>query len=101
MKEAASVGGPFHGFDPDHLNPNRLEFPSSSSFFAFLKEAAMWVLIVVFLQTGSAFTVPGYSSQEKCSAAGKQVLQDIILQGLKPASPQLGAVVTFLCEHPD
>jgi len=59
----------------------------------------MWILIVVFVQAGSAFTVPGYSSQESCSAAGKQILLGL-MQAPQPGSPS-GVRITFLCEHPD
>jgi hypothetical protein len=55
----------------------------------------MWVLIVVFLQTGGGFTVPGYSSLEKCTSAGRQTLQD-----LQPAS-QTGAQIMSICKRPD
>ena len=36
----------------------------------------MWVLIVVInLQAGAALTIPGYSSEEKCNAAGQEINQ--------------------------
>jgi hypothetical protein len=37
----------------------------------------MWVLIVANLTVPSSFTVPGYSSAEKCQAARLEIFKDL------------------------
>jgi hypothetical protein len=37
----------------------------------------MWTLVVVFLATGGAFTIPGYSTLEKCKAAESELVGDL------------------------
>ena len=34
----------------------------------------MWVLVVFALNAHSAFTIPGYSSEQTCSAKGKDII---------------------------
>ncbi len=53
----------------------------------------MWVLIFVFFQTGTGFTVPGFSSLEKCGDAGTQLLRQ-----LQP-SVQMGAKIMWTCQQ--
>lgn len=35
----------------------------------------MWVLLVFALNAQSAFSVPGYSSEQTCSAKGKETIE--------------------------
>jgi hypothetical protein len=56
----------------------------------------MWVLIVVInLQAGGVLTVPGYSSEAKCSAAGQEITQ--VFGPATPSGPKKG----WLCKHVD
>ena len=34
----------------------------------------MWVLVVLAVNTQMAFSVPGYSSEQTCSAKGKEII---------------------------
>ncbi len=54
----------------------------------------MWVLIVVInLQAGAALTIPGYSSEEKCNAAGQDIVQVLAM----PSGCETG----WLCKRVD
>jgi hypothetical protein len=56
----------------------------------------MWVLIVVMnLQAGGVLTVPGYSSEAKCSAAGQEITQ--VFGPVKPSGSKTG----WLCKRVD
>ncbi len=35
----------------------------------------MWVLVVIALHTQIAFSIPGYSSEQTCSAKGKEIVE--------------------------
>jgi hypothetical protein len=35
----------------------------------------MWVLVVIALHTQIAFSIPGYSSEQTCSAKGKETIE--------------------------
>ena len=35
----------------------------------------MWVLVVFALNAQSAFSIPGYSSEQTCSAKGKEIVE--------------------------
>jgi hypothetical protein len=37
----------------------------------------MWTLVVVFVVSGSSFTVPGFSTAEKCKAAQLQTIDEL------------------------
>jgi hypothetical protein len=52
----------------------------------------MWVLVFVFVQSGTAFTVPGYSSAETCSAGASQIAAN-----LQKAIPT--ALFSWQCTH--
>jgi hypothetical protein len=41
---------------------------------------AMWVLLVIALNTHMAFSVPGFSTEQTCSAEGKHVIASLIQQ---------------------
>ena len=38
-------------------------------------ETTMWVLVVIALHTQMAFSIPGYSSEQTCSAKGKETIE--------------------------
>jgi hypothetical protein len=56
----------------------------------------MWVLVFVFLQTGGGFTIPGYSSLERCVASGNEILKN----DLHPSKMQ-GAQLIAFCKRVD
>ena len=35
----------------------------------------MWVLVVFAVNAQSAFSIPGYSSEQTCSAKGKEIIE--------------------------
>ena len=35
----------------------------------------MWVLVVFAVNAQSAFSIPGYSSEQTCSAKGKEIVE--------------------------
>jgi hypothetical protein len=37
----------------------------------------MWTLVVVFVVSGGSFTVPGFSTAEKCKAAQLQTIDEL------------------------
>jgi hypothetical protein len=59
----------------------------------------MWILVVVFLATGGAFTISGYSAYEKCKAAESELVGE-----LNNANEQMGSARPILhsaCKHPE
>lgn len=53
----------------------------------------MWVLVVVALTSHVAFSVPGYSSEQTCSAKAKEVVADL--------SKKRGGKWNFFCVKPE
>jgi hypothetical protein len=53
----------------------------------------MWVLLVFAIHTQVAFSVPGYSSEQTCTAKGKEVV--------KVAVAEKGGIWDFRCVKPE
>lgn len=43
----------------------------------------MWALVVVFLASNSGFTIPGYTSAERCSTAGFEIFKQMTIEASK------------------
>ena len=59
----------------------------------------MWTLVAVFLAAGGAFTIPGYSTYEKCKAAESELVGE-----LNNANEQIGSARPILYtarKHPE